>query len=268
MTGRHERHAHTLGRVVGIPAQPGMMTGMADLVARLGDVRASSSALLAGLDAERWSDADMRAPSVLPDWTRGHVLTHLARNADGITATLAGALRGDIVPRYPNGPAGRAADIEAGSGRSAVELMADVRDAVDRLDRLFGSVNEARAWDVPTDLGRPARSWLNNRWREVEIHRADLRSRYGARDWPATFVGYLLPRLAAEVGNRSDQPLRIEVVHEGSTTTNLGGTAWTSDAGDPVTVRGPDWALLAWLTGRPSLANDALGAMPELAPWS
>jgi maleylpyruvate isomerase len=241
---------------------------MADVVARLADVRASSSALLAGLDAEQWSDADMRAPSVLPDWTRGHVLTHLARNADGISATLAGALRGEIVPRYPEGPAGRAADIDAGSGRSAVQLTADVRDAVERLDRLFGSVADAGAWDVPSDDDRPARSWLNNRWREVEIHRADLRGRYGARNWPAAFVGYLLPRLATEVGKRSDQPLRMEVTHEGSTTTDLGGTAWTSGEGEPVSVRGPDWALLAWLAGRPSLAGNSLNALPALAPWS
>jgi hypothetical protein len=33
----------------------------------------------------RLTDADARGPSLLPGWTRGHVLTHLARNADGGT---------------------------------------------------------------------------------------------------------------------------------------------------------------------------------------
>jgi hypothetical protein len=33
--------------------------------------------------ASRLSDADVRAPSLLPGGSRGHVLTHLARNADG-----------------------------------------------------------------------------------------------------------------------------------------------------------------------------------------
>lgn len=28
--------------------------------------------------AARFTDADVRAPSLLPDWSRGHVLTHLA----------------------------------------------------------------------------------------------------------------------------------------------------------------------------------------------
>ncbi|MEV7393377.1 maleylpyruvate isomerase N-terminal domain-containing protein, partial [Streptomyces sp. NPDC091215] len=33
--------------------------------------------------AARFTDADVRAPSLLPGWSRGHVLTHVARNADG-----------------------------------------------------------------------------------------------------------------------------------------------------------------------------------------
>jgi maleylpyruvate isomerase len=238
--------------------------------ARLVEVRASTSALLAGLDAERWTDADVRAASVLPGWTRGHVLTHIARNADGIAATLAGALRGEVVLRYPHGSDGRDADIQAGAGRGAVELVADVRDSADRLDRLFGAVADASGWDLMTEHDRPAHSWLSARWREIEIHRADLRGAYGATGWPATFIGYLLPRLAGEVGSRAGQPLRIEVTHEGSTTTDLGGSTWTpngADAADGVTVRGPDWALLAWLTGRPTLADGQLSTMPELSPW-
>jgi maleylpyruvate isomerase len=54
----------------------------------LGDLSAmrdSTEALLLGLDAEPWHEADVRAPSLLPGWTRGHVLSHIARNADGIT---------------------------------------------------------------------------------------------------------------------------------------------------------------------------------------
>nr|WP_254126579.1 maleylpyruvate isomerase N-terminal domain-containing protein [Amycolatopsis sp. CA-230715] len=31
----------------------------------------------------RLGDADVRAPSALPGWSRAHVLAHLARHADG-----------------------------------------------------------------------------------------------------------------------------------------------------------------------------------------
>ena len=240
---------------------------MVDAVARLAEVRASSSALLAGLDAERWSDSDVREPSVLPGWTRGHVLTHIARNGDACGRTFAGTLRGEVAARYPDGPEGRAADIEAGSGRGATELIADVRDSIDRLDRLCAALTEADAWSKPADDDRPAGTWLTSRWREVEIHRADLDGAYRASDWPAAFVDYLLPRLAPKVGERTEQALRIEVAREGSTTTGLGGTVWTSGR-DGETVRGPDWALLAWLVGRPSLTEGQLNTLPELAPWS
>ena len=30
------------------------------------------------------SEPDVRAPSLLPGWSRGHVITHVARNADGL----------------------------------------------------------------------------------------------------------------------------------------------------------------------------------------
>ncbi len=249
------------------------MSSSTDIAVRLGALRASTADLLAGLGATQWADADMRAPSALPDWTRGHVLTHLGRNADGIAATLAGALRGEIVLRYPDGPAGRAADIEAGSGRSAVELIDDVRESAARLDRIFGAVTDAKAWQRPSDSDRPAHTWLNNRWREVEIHRVDLLGSYGPADWPAAFVDYLLPRLANpdELTPRLSGAVRIEVAHDGSTTTDLGGTVWTAgpdEAHAPVSVTGPDWAVLAWLIGRPALAAAALTAAPELTPWS
>jgi maleylpyruvate isomerase len=242
-----------------------------DIAARLGALRASSADLLTGLEASRWADADMRAPSALPGWTRGHVLTHLGRNADGIAATLAGALRGEIVARYPDGSAGRAADIEAGSGRNAVELTADVRESAARLDRVFGAVADAGGWELPSDSNRPAYAWISNRWREVEIHRVDLLGPYRPADWPAGFVGYLLRKLVAptELGPRLTEPVRIEVAREGSTTTDLGGAVWTvGDTGEPIVVSGPDWAVLAWLIGRPAFAADALSATPELAPWS
>src|SRR5438477_11561367 len=91
-------------------------------------MRASTADLLTALGALHWSDADVAAATLCPGWTRGHVLTHIARNADGISDTLAGALRGEIVLRYPDGPEGRAAAIDSGAGRPFAALVAGVRD--------------------------------------------------------------------------------------------------------------------------------------------
>ncbi|KIX77423.1 mycothiol maleylpyruvate isomerase, partial [Streptomyces sp. MBRL 601] len=53
-------------------------------------------------------DAALAEPSRLPGWTRGHVLSHLARNADALLNVMAGR------PMYASAEA-RDADIEAGA---------------------------------------------------------------------------------------------------------------------------------------------------------
>ncbi len=231
-------------------------------------MRASTAALLAGLETATWTDADVQAPSLLPGWTRAHVLTHLARNADGIARTLSGTLRGEIVARYPGGSQARNADIEAGAGRPSAELVADVRESAERLDRVFAAVSDADAWQLPTE-DRPAADYATARWREVEVHRIDLAGDYTAADWSTDFVSYLLPELLAGLGERSDQVLRVEVTAEGSVAPQLSGVRLSglhqSAGGDQVeVVSGPDWAVLAWLIGRPEAAQGAL-RRPEAA---
>ena len=63
------------------------------------------------------SGADPALPSLLPEWTRGHVLTHIARNADSFVRVLEAARRGEVVTQYEGGVASRNADIEAGASR-------------------------------------------------------------------------------------------------------------------------------------------------------
>jgi len=40
------------------------------------------------------TDPDLREPSLLPGWTRGHVLAHVAGSADAMRSLLAGARPG------------------------------------------------------------------------------------------------------------------------------------------------------------------------------
>lgn len=232
----------------------------------LAGLRSSTAALLLGLEAEQWSD-DARAPTLLPGWTRGHVLTHVARNADGVARTLAGALRGEAVARYPDGRTGRDADIEAGAGRPLAELVADVRESAERLDRVFGAVADTGGWELPTEKQHPASDWLFARLNEVEIHRVDLDGAYTAAEWPPPFVVDRLPELADGVAKRASVPVRIEVTGDASVSTDLVGRTWRAGDGTPVEVAGPDWAVLAWLLGRSAAAAGSLTAMPELRPW-
>lgn len=75
-------------------------------------------------DLAELTDADVRAPSLLPGWTRGHVLAHLARNADSHERMLLAAALGEVAAQYPGGRDQRAGEIEAGAGRPAAELVA------------------------------------------------------------------------------------------------------------------------------------------------
>jgi maleylpyruvate isomerase len=81
-------------------------------------------------------DADVRAPSPLPGWTRGHVLTHLARNAEGGTRLLEWARTS--VPSYEyESVAARAAAIEQGAGRHQAAQGA-LRVGRGGIDEFFG----------------------------------------------------------------------------------------------------------------------------------
>src|SRR6266496_3912112 len=93
---------------------------------QLARVGAATDRLLA--TAAALSDTQAREPSLLPGWTRGHVLTHIARNADGMVNLLHWARTGTQTPMYAS-PESRAADIEAGAGRPAAGLAADVRES-------------------------------------------------------------------------------------------------------------------------------------------
>ncbi|MFD0885995.1 maleylpyruvate isomerase N-terminal domain-containing protein, partial [Streptosporangium algeriense] len=87
------------------------------------ELAASNDRLLA--TAAKLSDADVAGGSRLPGWSRGHVLTHLARNADSLVNLLAWARTGVETPQYPD-PRRRDLDIEGGAGRPAREQLADL----------------------------------------------------------------------------------------------------------------------------------------------
>ena len=149
------------------------------------------------------TDDAARRPSCLPGWTVGHVLTHLARNADSHVRLLEAAARGAVADQYPGGDARRDADIEAGAGRPAAELVADVTEARARLER---------TWDAtPVEVWRTGEGRVSSgvwalaelpfrRWREVEIHHVDLDLGYSPADWPDAYVEAELARTVTGLG--------------------------------------------------------------------
>ena len=133
---------------------------------------------------------DLRAPSLLPGWTRAHVLAHVARNADALRNLLVGVRTGQDRPAYASAVA-RDADIEQGAGRPARELVADLADSAMAF-RFVARRLPDEGWHVPVRIldsaPFPAAALLTRRLVEVELHHCDLGAGYGPGSWPAAFA--------------------------------------------------------------------------------
>lgn len=140
-------------------------------------------------------ESELRQPSLLPGWTRGHVLAHLARNADAMRNLLAGARSGQERSMYPS-LEGREEEIEQGAGRSSKELADDVASSAMALRRVMIGLPD-EAWQFPVrvpDSGPfPAGQLMPRRLVEVELHHVDLDYGYSPADWPAAFATMDLP---------------------------------------------------------------------------
>jgi maleylpyruvate isomerase len=119
--------------------------------------------------AERISEEQVRSPSRLPGWTIAHVLTHLARNADGHVRRLEGALRGENAPRYPGGSAQRIDEINEGALRPAADIVAGLDTSQRRLELVWDH-SVAAGWPHadPSRVHRPEDlralvAWLSGR---------------------------------------------------------------------------------------------------------
>lgn len=210
----------------------------------------------------------VRAPSLLPGWSRAHLLTHLARNADALGNLLTWARTGTETPMYPD-PATRLDDIETGARRPAAEVVADLGEADARLLQAMATLPEP-AWAAPvrSALGRtiPASEvpWL--RTREVWIHAVDLAG--GGVDFdafPADLVDALLTDAGRTVGGKEGCPPVVLRPTDRARTWALGpaGEPGGQPAGE---VRGPAAGLAGWLLGRDTPGARAVAATTAVTP--
>ncbi len=234
-----------------------------ELNAALPAIERSTQHLLAM--AAELDDASVRAPSLLPGWRRSHVLTHLARNADGLVNLLTWAKTGAEHPMYPSA-ADRAADIEEGSVRPHRLLVEDLAAAHDRFAHAVRTLPES-AWEAEVDAGGdpvPARHVLRKRLLELWVHSVDLDCGFGFDDIPDADAEQLLEDAVQRLGGRADVPAVTVVADfaDGHTRSwELRGTIAV-----PAQVRGTPGALLGWLLGREH--GELLeGEVPDLPAW-
>ena len=122
------------------------------------------------------TDEMVGRPSRLESWTVGHVLAHIAHNADGMTRMFEGAEAGLVADQYPGGLPRRNEDIARDAHRSAAAHVAAIRDSIYRLEGAWNGAREA--WMGSGRLGTGVVVNIADlplrRWREVEVHMADL----------------------------------------------------------------------------------------------
>jgi maleylpyruvate isomerase len=209
-----------------------------------GLVRTATQRLLG--DTILVTDNQWRAPSRLPDWTRGHVATHIARHADAIGRLAQWARTGERQDMYPS-PEHRVSEIEAGAGRSGLDLQIDLDTSAGRLSSEFDELDAGGAWDAVVEmrggLQVPARLLPLPRLLEVVIHHVDLDIGYEITDIDTQTAEWLLEWCAFRLRNRDDFA-RLQL------TSDSGSTVTVGSVGEPIAISGSSANLLGWLMGR------------------
>ncbi|MET9062037.1 maleylpyruvate isomerase family mycothiol-dependent enzyme [Streptomyces antibioticus] len=201
-------------------------------------------------------NASVTEPSLLPGWSRGHVLAHLARNADALVNVFEGR------PMYADA-AVREADIERDAPRPLPEQLTDVRESAERLRRAAAvPADWSRTVELRNGVTDTAARVPFRRWVEVELHHVDLGIGYTLEDLPAEFTERETAFLAERfTGHPEVPPTRL------TDGTRVWHTGREADAPE-VTVTGSPADLLGWLAGRRdgSALTVAGGPLPALPP--
>ena len=237
------------------------MTDPAGAAPDLADLLATADqALVRTVDG--LGEAAYAEPSLLPGWSRGHVVAHLALNAESLAGVLHGAHVGQPQPMYAS-PEGRDSDIADLVTVPPSELRERLLAATVLFTEAMAAMQRAD-WDGRFERtpGGPDFALANvplMRVREVEIHHADLDAGHSAADWPEGFRVVLLESMT-----KRPYPAPFSV-----RPTDLDRTwRYGEGAGGPV-VSGTSAALGWWLTGRGTgdgLTSDT-GELPEVESW-
>ena len=212
----------------------------------------------------RLDDTDFSGPSLLPGWSRGHVLAHAARNADALVNLLTWARTGVETPMYAS-PEARDAGIADAARLPAPGLRTVVLAAAARLAAVVQDMPDAHwSTEVRTAQGRtvPASEVPWMRCREAWVHVVDLDAGVTFADVPEDVQVALLGDVFETWERRGQLP---DIV------VSAGERHWGRGA---LAVAGPLSCVTAWVTGR-SAGNghdvvsglSADGPLPALPAW-
>jgi maleylpyruvate isomerase len=214
------------------------------------------------------ADEEYAAPSLLPDWSRGHVVAHLTLNAEGLAAALRGVARERPTPMYPS-PERRDSDIADLAPADPATQRTRLLGATTEFAEAVAAVPED-GWgtEIERTPGGPtfkAGAVPGMRDREVEIHHADLGLAYTRADWPTSFSARLLEAMAKRERARPFVVRATDLDRQW----RCGPDGTENGTVDGPTVSGAAADLGWWLAGRgdgDGLTRDD-GALPGIEAW-
>jgi maleylpyruvate isomerase len=210
------------------------------------------------------ADDEWSRPSVLPGWSRTHVIAHLALNAEGLAGALDDLRHGRPAAMYASNES-RDSDIDELAAATPPEIRSRLFAAGEQLREMLAVLSDDD-WTgsierVPGGPTFPVMALPSTRRREVEIHHADLGCDYRHTDWPRDFRVELLDAVTADqAANPDTDDFKVSA-------TDLGMT-WRVGADEPV-VAGAAADLGWWLVGRGSGdgLSTASGVLPRIGAW-
>jgi maleylpyruvate isomerase len=152
------------------------------------------------------SDDDLRVPSLLPGYSRGHVVTHIANKTKAHVVILGGPAAGEVRQLHPDGYDPDLAAHRAAAGRSATDLRSDLARCFELLEATWDALDEA-LWDrhgMMTAGLRTMHEVVGHHLRNVEVHHVDLEIGHRPSDWPAILVESELSKRLGSFPDRAD----------------------------------------------------------------
>ncbi len=184
---------------------------------------------------------DVGAPTLCAGWTRGHVVSHVARNADGLVRLVRSAVDGTRDTMYASREE-RNADIEAGARRSPAELAEDVEATAAVLDGALARLGPEHADHplerTPGDIRGRGADIVLMRLRELTWHHVDLDAGFGFADLEPPLVALFLEEEVERLRGLDGAP--------DVTLRSTEGDEWSIGVGT-TSVTGDRAALLGWL---------------------
>jgi len=210
--------------------------------------------------AATFDDESVRAASRCQGWTRAHVLSHIARNADALGNLVGWAVTGTPAAMYES-PEAREADILAGSGRTAQVILADLGESAARFASAApGLAGPPEQFEVEMRAGRSvlAGQLPTLRLMEVVFHHVDLDTGYTFAEADPGFVRRAITNAVGRIGASAQAPA-ISLRGEN-------GDRWSIGEGTQE-VTGTNAALLLWLGRGDDTGVSSQHALPALPAW-